>query len=119
MNLRLFVIEQAHEFVVLFDGFERLDENGLPAGTSAVNHALHAALLLDLDGNDEALAADGDQLILHRAAFGQTPQVCAKGILNPTALLFDLAANPRQFSRSMVFQRAIGLNLVAKISQEL
>ena len=44
MDLGLFVIEQAHEFVVLLDRFQGLDEYGLSAGAGAVNHALHAAL---------------------------------------------------------------------------
>ena len=48
VNLALLVFQQADEFVVLLDGFEGLDEDGLAAGAGAVNDALHAAFLLDL-----------------------------------------------------------------------
>ena len=70
VNLGQFFVEQAHQFVVLLDRFEGFDEYGLAAGTGAVDHALHAALLLDFYGDDEALTADGDQFVLHGAAFG-------------------------------------------------
>ena len=77
MNLGLFFIQQADQFVVLLDGFEGLDKYCLSAGTGAVDHALHAAFLLDFDRDHEALAADGDQFVLHGAAFGEFPQVAA------------------------------------------
>jgi hypothetical protein len=47
MNLGELLVEQADEFVVLLDGFERLDVNGLAAGAGAVDYALHAAFLLE------------------------------------------------------------------------
>ena len=84
-----------------------------------MHDALHAAFLLDLDGDDKSLAADRDQFILHRAAFGESPQISAQGLLNRAPLLFDLAANARQLWRGLVFKRAIGLDLVAKGAQEL
>ena len=64
VNLRLLFIEQPHQLVVLFDGFERLDENGLPARAGAVHHALHAPFLLDLYRDHKALTANCDQLVL-------------------------------------------------------
>src|SRR5579859_3160547 len=69
MDLRQLFFEQPHEFIVLLDCLEGLDEDGLAAGARAVNDALHAPFLLDLDWNDETLAADGDQFILYCAAF--------------------------------------------------
>ena len=77
MDLGLFFVEQADELVILLDGFERLDENGLPAGACAVDYSLDAALLLDFDGDHEALAANGDQLVLHGATFRQTAEIAA------------------------------------------
>ena len=65
MDLGLLFIQQADQFVVLLDGFERLDKDGLSAGTGAVNYALHAAFLLDFYRDDETLAADGDEFVLH------------------------------------------------------
>src|SRR4029079_9283861 len=39
-------LEQPHQFVVLLDGFERLDENRLAARTGAMYDTLHAPFLL-------------------------------------------------------------------------
>ena len=93
MNLDELFFEQADEFVVLLDGFKRLDVDGLAAGAGAVDDALHAAFLLDFDGDHETLAADGDEFVLDGAAFGEAAQVAAQRILNGAALLFDLAAD--------------------------
>ncbi len=118
MDLGLFFIQQAHQFVVLLDGFERLDKDGLSAGTGAVHHALHAALLLDFYRDDKALAADGDQFVLHGAAFGKFPQVAAQRFLNLAFLLLDLTANAAQLGRRAIVERAVGQNLVAERTQE-
>ena len=119
MNFGLLVIQQAHQFIVLFDGFEGLHEDGLAAGTCSVDHALDAAFLLDLDGDDKAFAADRDQLILDGAAFGEAAEVSTQRFLYRPSLLFDFAANAGQFGRGVVFQRSVGLDLVAEKSQEL
>src|ERR1019366_4279711 len=118
MNLGEFFIQQAHQFVVLLDGFERLDKNGLSAGTGAVHDALHAALLLDFHRNHKTLAADGDQFVLHGPAFGEFPQVAAQRFLNLTLLLLDLTANAAQFGGSAVVESAVGQDLVAERAQE-
>ena len=60
MDLGLFLVEKAYELVVLLDGFQGLDEDGLAAGAGSVDYSLDAAPLLGLDGNDEAVATDGD-----------------------------------------------------------
>ena len=70
VNLDELFFEQADQFIVLLNRFQRFDEYGLAAGTGSVDYALHAAFLLDLHRDDEALAADGDELVLHGAAFG-------------------------------------------------
>ncbi len=119
MNLSQLFVEQAYQFVILLDRFQRLDEHGLAAGTCAMHHALHAAFLFNFHGDNKALAADGYQFVLHGAALGQLAQISAQRLLNLAPLLFDVAANSRQFGRSAIFQRAIGLNFVAKESQEL
>src|SRR5579864_429229 len=75
MNLREFLFQEAHELVVLLDRLQRLDENCLAAGAGAVNYALHAALLLHFDRDDEAFAADGNEFVLHRSAFGEATEV--------------------------------------------
>ena len=118
MDLGLFFIQQADEFIVLLDGFERLDKHGLSAGTGAVHHALDAAFLLDFHRDHKTLAADGDQFVLHRPAFGEFAQVAAQRLLDLAFLLFDLAANAVQFGRGAVVERAVGKNLVVKGAQE-
>ena len=64
MDLGLLFLDEADQFVVLFDGLERLDVNRLPRGAGAVDHAADAPLELAADGNDEAVAADGDKVFL-------------------------------------------------------
>src|SRR6266446_2287374 len=118
MNLGLFFIEQAHEFVVLLDGFERLDKDGLSAGTGAVDDALHTTLLLDFHRDDKPLAADGDQLVLHGPAFGEFAQVAAQRFLDLTLLFFGVAANAAKLGRCAIVERAVGQNLVVKRAQE-
>ncbi len=44
----MLLVEQAHQLVVLLDGLERLDEDGLAAGGRSVRDALHAPALLGL-----------------------------------------------------------------------
>ena len=71
MDLGLLVVEQAGELVVLLDGLHGLDEDGLAAGAGAVKDAADLALELGLDGDDEALAAHGDEVVLRAAAFAE------------------------------------------------
>src|SRR5271163_1210632 len=119
MNLREFFVEEANEFVILLDGFERLDVNSLAAGAGAVNDALYAAFLLDFYRDDETFATDGDELVLYGAAFGEAAEISAQGILDGAALLFNLAADAGKFGRSVIFECAVGLNLVAEEAEEV
>ena len=93
VDFRLLFIQQPDKFIVLLDGFKRFDEDGLSTGTRAMHHALYAPLLLDFYRNHETLAANCDQFILHRSAFGQSAQITAKRFLYLATLLFNLAAN--------------------------
>ena len=70
VNLSLFFIHQAHEFVVLLDCLQWFKKHSLPAGTCAMHDPLHPPLLLDFNRYDETLAANCDHLILHRTTFG-------------------------------------------------
>ena len=78
MNLSLLFLQQSHELVILLNGFQRLDKDGLPARTRAVNYTLHPPLLLGLYGYNETLTPNGDQFLLNRSAFGQSAQICAQ-----------------------------------------
>src|ERR1035441_5339119 len=118
MDFGLFLIQQANQFVVLLDGFERLDKDGLSAGTGSVHDSLDAAFLLDFHRDHETLATDGDQFVLHGAALGEFAQVTAQRLLNLTLLLFNLAAEAAEFGGGAVVERAVGQNLVAKGTKE-
>jgi hypothetical protein len=71
VDLGLLFFEEADELVVLLDGFEGLDVDGLAGGAGAVDYAGDAALLLGFDGDDEAVAADGDEVFLGVAVGGE------------------------------------------------
>ncbi len=118
VDLALLVFEEADKFVVLLDGFQGLDEDGLAAGAGSVDDALDAALLLGFDGDDEAVAADGDQLVLQGVAFGEAAEIAAQRVLDGAALLFDLAADGGQGGRGVVVEGSVGRKLVGEVAQE-
>src|ERR1700732_2949870 len=93
VDLGLFFFEQADEFVVLLDGFERLDVDRLPGRAGAVDDPGNFALLLGLDGDDEAVAADGDEVILSLAVAGEPAQGGAQGLLDDPLLTVLVIAN--------------------------
>lgn len=93
MDFGLLFIEETDQVIVLLDGFDGLDKDGLPARAGTVHHPRNSALLLDLHGDDEALAANSDEFVLQGAALGEPAQVAAQGILNGSFLLVDVAAD--------------------------
>src|SRR3954463_11298403 len=119
MHLCVLFVNQAYEFVVLLDGLHRLDIDRLSARTRAVDNALHLALLLDLNRDDETLTADGDQFVLRRAAFTQPSKMRLQRLLYHTFLLLDFAADACQLGRSFVVESPVRKNLVLKEAQQL
>ena len=119
VDFRLFFVQQPDQFVILLDGFEGFDKNRLPAGTRAVDYALHPSFLFNFHGDNEPLAADRNQFVLQCAAFGKTPQIAAQRFLNQPFLLFDLSPDARQFRRRAVVECAIRQDFVAEETQEL
>ena len=119
MHLSLLLLQQAHQFVVLLDGLQRLHKNRLAAGADAMHYAIHAPLLLDLYRDHEALAAYGYKLLLHCAFAGEPPQVAAQRFLNRALLLFDFAAHGGQLGRGAIVKRAVGRDLLAEKTQEV
>ena len=81
MNLGLLFFDEADQLVVLLDGFERLDVDRLAGGTGAVDDAGDAPLELAAHGNDEAVAADGDEVFLGGAVAGKLAQGGAEATL--------------------------------------
>src|SRR5208337_4377750 len=81
-------------------------------------HALHAAFLLDFDRDHKTLAANGNEFILHGAAFGEFSQVAAQRFLDLALLLLDLTANAAELGRRSIVEGAVGQDLVAERAQE-
>src|SRR6266702_3564826 len=118
LDFALLFFEEADEFVVLLDGFERLDKDGLARGTGSVNDTLDAALLLGFDGDDETVATDGDQFVLQSIAFGEAAKIATKRVLNATALPLDIATYAAEGGRGVVVEGSVGRELVGEIAQE-
>ena len=110
VNLSLLFFDEPHQLVVLLDGLKRFDVDGLAGRTGAVHHAADAPLQLRADGNHKAIAADGDEVFLRRAVGGKLAQGGAKAFFDEALLALLLAANAAQFGRSIVGQRAVGLD---------
>jgi len=110
MDLGLFLFEKADELVVLLDGFERLDVNGQARGAGAVNDARDAALEFGADGDNEPLAADGDQLVLRGAFAGEFAQGGTEALFNEALLALLVVADAPQLRRGVVGDGAVGLD---------
>jgi hypothetical protein len=118
MDLRLLFVEQTYKFVVLLDGIERFDEYGLPGRGRTVNDSGNLAFKLGFDGDDEAVAADGDEVFLGTAAFAQAAQRFAQALFNRTVLAFYRSADTAKLRRCVVVEAAVGFDLATKKTQE-
>ncbi len=110
VDFGLLFFDEADELVVLLDGFEGFDENCLARRTGAMDDAGDAALELGTNGNDEAVAADGDEVFLSGAVGGELTQRGAQGLFNDALLALLLAANAAQLGRGTVGESAVGLD---------
>src|ERR1035437_6500784 len=110
VDLGLFFFDQANEFVVLLDGFERLDINSLSGRTGAGDNARNAALEFAADGDDEAVAADGDEVFLGCAVAGELAQSGTEAFFDDALLALLIAADAAQLGRRVVGQGAIRLD---------
>ena len=107
MNLRLLFFKQPNQFVVLLNRLQRLDIDGLPAGTSSMNDTRNAPLRLRLDRNHEAFPTNRDQLVLNAATLRQPPQRLAQTLLDLPLLALDLAPDAIQVRRGVVGERTV------------
>src|SRR5581483_7019653 len=110
MDLGLFVVEQARELVVLLDGFHGLEIDGLAAGAGAVQDAAALTLELGFDGDDEALAAHGDEVALCAAAFAELGERFAQALFDDAVLACDGAADVRELWAGVIGERAVGFD---------
>src|SRR5206468_6933868 len=104
------LVKQTHELVVLLDRLERLDEDGLTGRGRAVHDARDFALELGAYGDDETVAADGDDSVLCAAFSTQSVHSPAQTLFYRAVLLLHGAANAAQLGRGIIGERAVGLD---------
>ncbi len=104
VNFGLLFFDEAHQLVVLLDGFKRLDVDRLSGRAGAVDDAADAPLELAADGNDEAVAANGDEVFLRGALGGEFAQGGAEALFDDALLALLLAADAGQLGRGVVGQ---------------
>ena len=102
--------DEADELVVLLDGFEWLHVDGLAGGACAVDDSGDAALEFRADGDDEAVASDGDEVFLGCAVGGELAQGGTEGFFNLALLALLVAADAVKFGRRVVGEGAVGLD---------
>ena len=105
VDLGLLFIEEADELVILLDGLEGLDEDGLAGGGGAVDDAGNFAFELGFDGNDETLAAHGDDVVgvgAGGAFFAEGAGSAAETGLDGAMLGFHGAADAAEFRAGVV-----------------
>ena len=110
MDFSLFFFEEADELVVLLDGFEGFDVDGLAGRAGAMNDAGDAALELRADGDDEAVAANGDEVFLGGAVGGELAEGGAEGLFDDALLTLLVAADAVKLGRGVVGEGAVGLD---------
>ncbi len=118
VDLGLLFVEEADELVVLLDGFEGFDEDGLAGGRGAVDDAGDAALELGFDGDDEAVAADGDEVVLGAAAFAEAAEGFAEALFDGAVLALHGAADAAELGGGVVVEAAVGFDFAAQQAEE-
>ena len=73
------------------------------------------AFELSFDGDDEAVAANGDEVVLGAAAFAEAAQGLAKALFDGAVLALHGAANAAEFGGGVVVEAAVGFDLPAQI----
>ena len=106
-----FVFGELNELIVGFDGFERLEENGLAGAAGAVDDAGYAAPLFGANRDDEAIVAKSD------VVFGSFGVAGAKNLLerflDGIARLDNAGADAAERGRSVVANFGIGKDAAA------
>src|SRR5579872_4299855 len=118
MHLARLLFREAHQFIVEFDGFKRLDEKRVAAAAGPVNHSLYPPLAARDYGNDEAIIANRDEVFLQRAVRMMRAEEAFERALDSLALLFNLAPQPSESDTRMIRQYAAGKNLAAQLLRQ-
>ena len=83
-----------------------------------MNDAGDLALELGFDRDDEAVAANGDEVFLRAAAFAKFAQRFAKALFDGAVLALHRAADAAEFVGGVVVEAAVGFDLAAQETQE-
>jgi hypothetical protein len=75
-----------------------------------VDYTADTALELAANGDDEAVAADGDQFFLRGPVAGELAEGGAEGFLDDALLALLIAADAVEFGRGVVGEGAVGLD---------
>lgn len=76
------------------------------------------AFELSFDGDDEAVAADGDEFVLGAAAVGEGAKRLAEAVLDGAVLALHGAADAAEFGGGVVVEAAVGFDLSAQHAEE-
>jgi hypothetical protein len=99
---------EADEFVVERDGFHGLDEEGGAGAGGGVDDAGDFGALAGDEGDDEAVVADGDEVVLEDAVVFVGAEEFFEGVLDGVALAVDGAACFFEEGRGVVGEGAVG-----------
>ena len=118
VDLAHFLFGEAHEFVVEVDGLERFDKERVAAGTGGVDHAIDLAALSGNHRDDEALIADGDELLLQHAFLAVGAEEALERFVDGFFLALDIAAEAREGDAGVVGHAAVGQDLAIEFAQQ-
>ena len=76
------------------------------------------AFELGFDGDDEAVAADGDELVLSAAVGGEGSEGLAEAVFDGAMLALHGAADAAEFGGGVVAEGAVGLDFAAEEAEE-
>src|ERR1700678_1827880 len=83
-----------------------------------MNDAGDLAFELVFDGDDEAVAANGNEVVLGAAAFAQATQRFAETLFNRPVLPFHRSANTAKLRGGIVVQASVRFDLAAQEAEE-
>jgi len=83
-----------------------------------VDDAGDLAFELGFDGDDEAVASDGDEAVLRAAAFAEGAERFAETLFDGAVLALHGAAYATEFGGGVVREAAVGFDFAAQLAEE-
>jgi hypothetical protein len=118
VDFGLFFVEEANQLIVLLDGLEGFDEDGLTGGGRTVNDAGNLPFELGFDGYDEAVTPNCDEVILGAAAFGEAAERFAEAFFDSAMLALHRAADTAELVRGVVVEGAVRFDFATKETED-